>query len=255
MSSKRFFARAAPAVILTILLAAASSALTLSHWDDEVQVSGSMTMGHLEWDVTPTALGWNTNTVMEFDVDVDYEGDGPGETGLIAVDLENAYPLAYGTILLIVRNEGTIPVHVKFWVERNSTCTGDLLDYVLLNPAFDAPHYNGEFDYTWYSIADVSAGWTDPWTKPVSWWTSNHGDPSTALSIEDITASGQVLKLDGSSTTLMEYDSDNIIMPGEKHAIFIWLGISEDMQEREDLMGASCSPAFHIHYVATQAVP
>ncbi len=248
------FLRATTIVLAALLLITATVSLTLSHWDDEVMVTGSMTMGHLEWDLTPTALGWNTNTVMEFDVDVDYEGDGPGETGLIAVDLDNAYPMGYGTILLIVRNEGSIPVHVTFWVEAaDSSCP--LLDYVLLNPAFDAPFYNGEFDYSFYSIADVSAGWTDPWTQPVSWWDANHGDPSTALAIEDITASGQVLKLDASSTTIMEYDDDNIIMPGEKHAIFIWIGISGDIQDHEELMGSSCAPAFYIHYLAVQAVP
>ena len=248
------FLRATTMVLAALLLINATVSLTISHWDDEVAITGSMAMGHLEWDLTPTALGWNTNTVMEFDVDVDYEGDGPGETGLVAVDLENAYPMAYGTILLIVRNEGTIPVHVTFWVEADDpSCP--LLDYILLNPAFDAPFYNGEFDYSFYSIADVSAGWTDPWTQPVSWWDANHGDPSTALAIEDITASGQVLKLDASSTTIMEYDDDNIIMPGEKHAIFIWIGISGDIQDHEELMGASCMPAFYIHYLAVQAVP
>ena len=238
-----------------LLAVAAGVGLGLAHWTDSVQVTGSTSMGHLEWDVTPTALGWNTNTVMEFDVDVDYEGDGPGETGLIAVDLENAYPLAYGTILLIVRNEGTIPVHVTFWVTPSTNCTTDILDYLLLNPVFDAPFYNGEFDYSYYSISDVSAGWSDPWTKPVSWWIANHGTQSAELALEDVTASGNVLKLPVGSTTTMEYDSDTIIQPGEKHAIFIWLGISEDLQEREDLMGASCEPAFVIHYYAVQALP
>ena len=256
MTSKPgFFSRILPPIVVITLLLAAAAGLTVSHWDDEVRVTGSMTMGHLEWDLTPTALGWNTNTVMEFDVDVDYEGDGPGETGLLAIDIENAYPNAYGSILMIVRNEGTIPVHVVFWVEPEPSCTGDLLDYVLLNPAYDAPFYNGEFDYSWYSIADISDGWTDPWTQPVSWWTTNHGTLADALAIEDITASGQVLKLNASSTTTMEYDDDAIIMPGEKHAIFIWIGISDAMQDREDLMGASCMPAFYIHYLAVQAVP
>ena len=251
--SKLFYISTAFALLSLALLA--GGGLSLAHWDDEVQVTGSASMGHLEWDVTPTALGWNTNTVMEFDVDVDYEGDGPGETGLIAVDVDNAYPNAYGSILLIVRNEGSIPVHVTFWVEPEPSCTSPILDYLLLNPAFDAPFYNGEFDYSFYSIADISAGWTDPWTHSVNWWTTNHGTPSTALALEDITASGQVLKLDTTSTTIMMYDDDNIIMPGEKHAIFIWLGLSDELQEHEELMGASCNPAFYIHYYAVQAVP
>ncbi len=254
MRTRSFF-KIVPAALMAALLGLAAAGLTLAHWQDQVKVSGSMTMGHLEWDLTPTALGWNTNTVMEFDIDVDYPGDGPGETGLLAVDVDNAYPNAYGAILIIVRNEGSIPVHVTFWVEPEPSCSGDLLDYLLLNPAYDAPHYNGEFDYSDYSIADISSGWTDPWTHPVSWWTSNHGTPSTALAIEDVMASGKILKLPDTSITIMEYDDDNIIMPGEKSAIFLWLGVSDDMQDREDLMGASCSPAFYIHYYAVQAVP
>ncbi len=249
------FTRNIPGVTLIAILLLAVAGMSVSHWQDQVAIEATVASGTLEWDITPTALGWNTNTVMEFDIDIDYEGDGPGETGLIAVDMDNAYPLAYGSILLIVRNEGSIPVHVTLWVEPEPTCTGDLMDYVLLNPAFDAPHYNGEFDYTDYSIADISSGWTDPWTHTVTWWTTNHGTMATAVTIEGIMASGQVLKLNTSSTTIMEYDDDTIIMPGEKHAIFIWLGISEDMQEREDLMGASCSPAFYIHYYAVQALP
>ncbi|MCE4618027.1 MAG: hypothetical protein F7C37_01130 [Desulfurococcales archaeon] len=246
-----------PGIALLLILAATGGGLALSHWTDQTAITGSMSSGTLEWDITPTALGWNTNTVMEFDVDVDYEGDGPGETGLIAVDLENAYPNGYGAILLIVRNEGTIPVHVTFWFDATApSCTNDaLLDYILVNPAFDAPFYNGQFDYSWYSIAAISAGWTDPWTQTVTWWNTNHGSMATQLALEDIMASGQVLKIDTSATTIMQYDDDTIIMPGEKHAIFLWIGLSDDLQEHEELMGESCTPAFVIHYYAVQALP
>ena len=243
--------------LLLFAMIGLAGGLALSHWDDSTQVTGSATMGHLEWDITPTALSWNTNTVMEFDVDIDSPGDGPGATGLVAVDLENAYPQGYGTLMLIVRNEGTIPIHVTFWVDTSvANCTDPaLLNYILLNPGFDAPYYNGIYNYNNYSIADVSAGWTDPYTQNLSWWGTNHGSPSTSLSLEDIAASGMVLKLNNTPTTIMEHDSDAVIMPGEKSVIIMWLGISSDLQEHEELMGASCMPAFQIHYIATQAVP
>ncbi len=249
--------------LLLVTLAGLTGGLATSHWTDETQVTGSMAMGRLEWDITPTALSWNTNTVMEFDVDIDSPGDGPGATGLVAVDLENAYPQGYGTLMLIVRNEGTIPVHVTFWVDTsNANCTAPgnisatlLMDYILLNPGFDAPHYNGIYNYNNYSIADVSAGWTDPLTHSLTWWTSNHGSPSTQISLEDIAASGQILKLNNTPTTIMEHDSDSIIMPGEKSVIIIWIGLSSQLQQHEELMGASCHPAFQIHYTATQALP
>lgn len=246
-----------PGIALLLILAATGGGLALSHWTDQTSISGSMSTGSLEWDITPTSLGWNTNTVMEFDVDVDYEGDGPSETGLISVDLENAYPNGYGSILLIVRNEGTIPVHVTFWFDQTAAnCTDNsILDYILVNPAFDAPFYNSQYDYSWYSIASISSGWTDPWTHTVNWWNTNHGTPSTQLAIEDITASGKVLKLNTSSTTIMQYDTDNVIMPGEKHAIFLWIGVSDGLQQHEELMGESCTPAFVIHYNAVQALP
>jgi hypothetical protein len=240
------------------LLAAALSmgvGLSLAHWSDEVRLTGSASMGTLVWDLTPTALAWNTNTVMEFDTDIDDPGDGPGATGLVAVDLDNAYPNGYGAILLVVRNEGTIPVHVVFWVEPSASCASTLMDYVMLNPAFDAPFYNGLFDYDDYSTADISSGWLDAWTHSVSWWTANHGTPAEALSLEDIAASGHILKLPTGSTTTMEYDDDSIIMPGEKSAIFIWLGLSDELQEHEELMGVDCRPAFYIHYLAVQASP
>ena len=246
----------APTIVLVALLLAAALPLTTSHWTDEVKVTGTATMGHLEWDIALDAVTWNTNTVMEFGVSRSSGGDGPGEAGLVNVSIYNAYPNAYGTLMLAVENEGTIPVHAVIWVEPGDT-TCPLMDYVLLNPAYDAPHYNGItsiYDYFSWS-ADVSSGWIDPWTHSVTWWITNHGDPSTAVAIEDITASGQVLKLNDDTSTEIVYDDDNIIMPGEMHVIFIWIGLSDDLQDHEELMGVSCRNAFYIHYVAVQAVP
>jgi len=73
-------------------------------------------------------------------------------------------------------------------------------------------------------------------------------------SLEDISASGHVLKVVGSST-VMEYDYDAIIEPGECHEIPIWIGISEELQGHEELMNLDCDLAFTILYTATQAVP
>jgi len=245
------------ASLMLLTLATLSGGLALSHWSDDTQITGQMSMGTLEWDITPTALSWNTNTVMEFDVDIDDPGDGPGATGLVAVDLENAYPQGYGTLMLIVRNEGTIPIHVTFWVDTTvANCTNpDLMDYILLNPGFDAPYYNGIYNYNNYSIADVSGGWMDLYTLPLTWWGAHHGTPTTQISLEDIARSGKILKLNATPTTIMEHDDDAIIMPGEKSVIIIWIGLSSDLQQHEELMGASCFPAFQIHYIATQALP
>jgi hypothetical protein len=251
-----FYALAAIAAVAFAAFAGLGG-LSLAHWTDEVDLQGQASMGTLVWDIIPPRLPWNTNHTMRFSASVRDSGDGPGE-GEIDINITKAYPLAYGTLLLEVRNEGSIPVHVKFWIEPAPTgsCTNDaVLDYILLNPAFDAPYYNGINNTDEYSVASVRGGWTDPWTHPVSWWTSNHGSPATALSIEDVMASGKVLKLSVNSTTIVAYDDDAIIMPGEKHAIFIWIGISDALQDHEELMGASCQPAFTIHYIATQAVP
>ncbi len=254
--SRVFYAAATAAVML--VAAVAGLGFSLAHWTDRVDLSGSASMGTLVWDLNPTALSWNTNHVMSFSVAVRDNGNGR-DTGLVDVNLDNAYPLSYGTFLLTVKNEGTVPVHVTFWVEAapSGSCdNSELLDYILLNPAYDAPYYNSQMDIGTYSDpSNVSNGWTDPFTHPVSWWIANHGSPATALSLEDIMASGQILKLPVSSTTILQYDSDNIIMPGEKSAIFVWIGISDALEQHEELMGIACHPAFTIHYVATQALP
>ncbi len=253
-TSKVFLAASSAALAVLVLAAAGFS---LAHWSDQVSLQGSASTGVLQWDVLPTLASWNTNHTMRFSVGVRDEGQGTG-VGSVDVALDNAYPLAYGTLVLKVENKGTIPVHVTFWVEAapSGSCDNDdLLDYILLNPSLDLPHYTGQFNYNGYSVSIVASGWNDSYTKPVTWWTANHGSPATAVSLEDIMAGGHVLKLPNNTTTVMQYDSDNIIEPGESSVIFVWIGISDAIEGHEELMGTSCSPAFTIHYIATQAVP
>ncbi|MEB3765434.1 MAG: hypothetical protein GSR77_04645 [Desulfurococcales archaeon] len=246
-------------LLAVLTLTMVGPGLTVSHWNDQVKIEGSMSTGSLEWDITPTGLSWNTNTVMHFDAGVRASGDGPGQTGIIGINLVNAYPNGYGAYVFQVRNEGTIPVHVTFWFETGTGCPGDLADYILVNPVFDAPFYNGEFDLLDYSIASIHDGWTSPYTRPLSWWLNNVNSMSTAMSLESNMESGTVLYTDTTSTTIMQYDTDNILMPGEKTIIFVWIGISDELQQHEEYMGESCgdayNPAFYIHYYAVQALP
>ncbi len=246
--------------LLTVLaLTMLGPGLTVSHWNDQVKIEGSMSTGNLEWDITPTALAWNTNTVMHFDVGVRANGDGPGSTGLIGVNLVNAYPNGYGAFLLKVENQGSIPVHVILWFENGTGCPGDLADYILINPVYDAPFYNSEYDLNNYSSVDIVAGgWTSSYTKPLSWWLNNVNSMSSSISLESNMETGTILYSDP-ATTLIQYDTDNILMPGEFSIIFVWIGISDDLQEHEEYMGESCgdayNPAFYIHYYAVQALP
>ncbi len=246
-------------LLAVLAVSVLGAGFTLSHWNDKVKIEGSMSTGHLEWDITPTGLSWNTNTVMHFDAGVRAEGDGPGNTGIIGINLVNGYPLGYGAYVFQVRNEGTVPVHVTFWFENGTGCPGNLADYILINPVFDAPYYNHEFDLLNYSIAAVSSGWNSTHTKPLSWWLSNVNSQATAHSLESNMETGKVLFTNTTSTTIMQYDTDNILMPNEKTIIFIWIGISDDLQEHEEYMGQSCGdayhPAFYIHYYAVQALP
>lgn len=242
--------------LLTLFAMSILGGFVYAHWDDSLRINGSISMGHLEWDYVGWDAGRNTNTVMDFNIDASYFGDGPGNTGIIEIRLGNIYPGAFGVIFLRVRNEGTIPVHVTFTVEmtaEDAECIS-LMDYVLLNPYFDAPYYGAPMDLTNYGSDSVLwgpiyQGWSDPWTLPVSTW-----DTMGEKALEDISASGYILKVPQSST-IMEYDYDAIIEPGESHEIPIWIGISEGLQEHEELMNLDCDVAFNIVYTAVQAVP
>jgi len=240
----------------TLLFMSVLGGYVYAHWNDTVKINGEISTGRLEWDYVGWDAGRNTNTAMDFNIDASYFGDGPGNTGIIEIRLENVYPMSFGVVFLRVRNEGTIPVHVNFTVSMIATgpkCM-ELMDYVLLNPYFDAPHYGAPMELMDYGSDAVLwgplyQGWTDPWTLPVSTWAT-----MGSKSLEDISASGHVLKVVGSST-VMEYDYDAIIEPGECHEIPIWIGISEELQGHEELMNLDCDLAFTILYTATQAVP
>jgi len=240
----------------TLLLVSVLGGYAYAHWNDTLAINGSVSTGHLEWDYIGWDSGRNTNTVMDFNIDASVIGDGPGNTGIIEIRLVNVYPNAFGLMFLKVRNEGTIPVHVTFVV--NMTATGtlcqELMQYVLLNPYFDAPYYGAPMDLSnygsdWVLWGPVYQGWTDPWTLPVATW-----DTIGVKSLENISASGQVLKVPQGST-VMQYDIDAIIEPGEAHVIPIWIGISDEAQEHEELMDLDCDIVFTILYTATQAVP
>jgi len=240
----------------TLLFATVLGGYVYAHWNDSLAINGAITTGHLEWDYIGWDSGRNTNTVMDFNIDASIIGDGPGNTGLIEIRLENVYPNAFGLLFLKVRNEGTIPLHVTFSVNMTATdpLCQELMQYVLLNPYFDAPYYGAPMDLSDYGSEsilwnNVYQGWNDPMTLPVSTW-----DTIGVKSLESTAASGHVLKvLQGS--TVMQYDVDAIIEPNEAHVIPIWIGISDEVQEHEELMGLDCDMSFTIIYTATQAVP
>ncbi len=310
MAGKKLFLAGAALAPLLIL---ALGGLALAHWTDDVAVQGSVSMGYLIWDIETATLAGNTNHYMDFDWDVSDPGDdiAPGDpggpllgtyTGLIDARIKYAYPGAYGAAVVEAQNEGSIPVRIYVWVEPGpladptdpayKPACATLLNYILLNPGYDAldhalnndddplisddvdvaGNFGGSIDP--YDPGDynaperVAGGWDEflgyytgsgvNLTMSVADWITLTGSASNAVPLESTHTSGNIIVI---SYGALSHDSDNVLEPGESTYIFVWIGfdnVSDDnLQDHEELMNTDCTSdvLFKIHYVAVQAVP
>ncbi len=106
---------------LVPLLMIAATGLTLSHWDDEVMVTGSVSMGTFNvqmslddyWDNEGSLdVGVISASLSDYD-----DGDDPldgGVNDLLEITMSNVYPGYYACVVFNIENTGTIPANTTY---------------------------------------------------------------------------------------------------------------------------------------------
>ncbi len=145
--------RTAAILALVPLLLLAASGLALSHWDDEVMVTGSVSMGvfnvqmSLEdyWDNESTLdVGTITATLMDWD-DGDDVYDG-GANDAIEVTISNVYPGYFACVQFNIENAGTIPAKMD--------APSSISDIMSFAPSFDWDTYKQYFQFNLTYLGD-----------------------------------------------------------------------------------------------------
>ncbi len=109
------------ALVLAIIpiLMIAMSGMTLSHWDDDVKVEGSISMGtfNVEMSLEDTCdnegnldVGSISAQLLTWDDGDDMDG---GFHDLLLINMSNVYPGYYGCVYFNIENNGTIPAYLS----------------------------------------------------------------------------------------------------------------------------------------------
>ncbi len=172
MNTRKAWALAA----LIPLLAMALTGLSLAHWDDEVQVTGSVSMGtfNVKMSVESTYdnetsldVGTVTASLSDYNDGDDVIDDGVND--MLTITISNVYPGYFACVILNVENAGTIPAQTtlddivtsfttsfdwdtyKEYFQFNVTYLGDLADPtddILLAHLDDSGNLVTDYDFS-----------------------------------------------------------------------------------------------------------
>ena len=211
------------AVIAMIpLLLLVAGGLAVSHWDDEVQVTGSVAMGTFNVQMSLEDTSDNEGSLDVGHVSAHLytynDGDDPLDGGYndgLYINLSNVYPGYEACIEFNVENAGTIPAALS----NTSVAFNSTFDWPSYAKYFNITlyyHYNG----TWMQIAHVDS---------IGNWQADYDFIADPLGLTTLT-------------------------PGEAEYFKLCAGLTaEPVNPPESLMGQSLSFAYTLAWI--QAVP
>ena len=230
--------RIAALLAIAPLLLLAASGLALAHWDDQIDVNGSVSLGVFNMQMSDHG-GWDNETdydVGSFSTNLQDNDDGDdvydGGTGdLFTFTISNAYPGYEACFEFDVTNAGTVPALLQSAsISIDTSSLEDPNDDIFIYVAL----YHDSDD-----TADMDL------TDDVLLAEKEIGDPATTWNFYPA----------GSTTLLEAFQSSGLdeVAPGDSQIFTLCVGISADPNADETMMDDSFSVSITLDYV--QAVP